>query len=676
MKASQRTQRRNARPAGPGVSLFPFLAVLICTMGALVPLLLAMSRTARLQAEAAAVAKLSQQGSEMQTQREDVRWRMEQLQVSRATTTSQLDDARLQLGHIEDHARRLRGQLDQYERTLADLEQLETVGSQRTVQSQAELEQLRAEVKKAEQQLAEARRTSTGRSRSYAVVPYEGPNQTRRRPIYLECRGDAIVLQPEGIVLGESDFEGPLGPGNPLAAALRAAREYLLAARNFDPQVGEPYPLLLVRPEGINAYYAARAAMKSWGFDFGYELVGDDWKLAYPPADARLADIVQQVIVSARASQSRLVAAAPREYERRPKVVYRAAASGGFVRESVAGRNEDSDYRPAGVSRAIGGNGDGEAYGGEAAYGGGGTAYGSEAAYGGAGGTETGSGSATMAGGDHGTGTGGGTMTGGRIMAGGGNKAPGSGMGADGNSDSRQGTPSDGVALAGHGSGGVSSAANGMGGLPAATGDGDSSLRAANGAASANRQPTERPDGHVLGQPPREAAGPTRLAASDERPPCGETPLAHPLRPGEWQPSLEPPPEKPKTTGKDQPHNDKHGKKSLAERRGVDWGLRDAARGSVGITRPIRVQCFADRLVILAERGSTTHRVIPLGPRTELAIDELISGVWEQMESWGMAGRGMYWRPLLRVDVAADAESRFLELSALLEGSGFLVQRR
>ncbi len=96
-------------------------------------------------------------------------------------------------------------------------------------------------------------------------MPYEGPNQTRRQPIYLECRRDAVVVQPEGIRLTDPDFEEPLGPGNPLAMALRAAREYMLARHEFDPQAGEPYPLLLVRPEGINAYSAARAAMKSWG---------------------------------------------------------------------------------------------------------------------------------------------------------------------------------------------------------------------------------------------------------------------------------------------------------------------------------------------------------------------------------------------------------------------------
>ena len=250
-------------------------------MGALVPLLLAISRTARLQAEAAALAKVAEQSTEVQTEREDVQWRIEQLKQSRAQTESQLADARLELGHLEDHSRRLARPARPIRE---DRRRSRTPGERRSAssgpQSQAELEQVQSQIAAAQQQLDEARKKPPPqRNRSYAVVPYEGPNQTRRRPIYLECRADAVVLQPEGIELTEADFEGPLGPGNPLAAALRAAREYLLAQRDFDPQAGEPYPMLLVRPEGINAYYAARAAMKSWGFDFGYELVDDDWKL-------------------------------------------------------------------------------------------------------------------------------------------------------------------------------------------------------------------------------------------------------------------------------------------------------------------------------------------------------------------------------------------------------------
>jgi hypothetical protein len=37
---------------------------------------------------------------------------------------------------------------------------------------------------------------------------------------------------------------------------------------------------------------------------------------------------------------------------------------------------------------------------------------------------------------------------------------------------------------------------------------------------------------------------------------------------------------------------------------------------------------------------------------------------------------GGYWKPVLNVDVASDAEERYQELTALLQGSGFDVQRK
>jgi len=104
--------------------------------------------------------------------------------------------------------------------------------------------------------------------------------------------------------------------------------------------------------------------------------------------------------------------------------------------------------------------------------------------------------------------------------------------------------------------------------------------------------------------------------------------------------------------------------------------LRDAARGSVGVTRPIRIECCSDRLVVISDRGPADNRTIPLGPRTASSIDTFISALWGHIEGWGIAGRGMYWRPLLQVSVAPDAEDRFADLSALLDGSGLTVKRR
>jgi hypothetical protein len=150
------------------------------------------------------------------------------------------------------------------------------------------------------------------------------------------------------------------------------------------------------------------------------------------------------------------------------------------------------------------------------------------------------------------------------------------------------------------------------------------------------------------------------------------------MRPGEWQPTPEPPP-KPCDEKLKKEDDAKHGskpKKNLVDRRGEDWGLRDAARGSVGITRPIRIECYGDRLIVVSQRGQADNKVVALGPRTASSIDALISAVWDHMETWGMAGRGMYWRPVLQFYVAPGAEQRFADLSALLHGSGLTVERK
>ena len=47
--------------------------------------------------------------------------------------------------------------------------------------------------------------------RSFAIVPYQGPNGTRRRPIYIECRQSGITIQPEGIIFGPQDFTRAVG---------------------------------------------------------------------------------------------------------------------------------------------------------------------------------------------------------------------------------------------------------------------------------------------------------------------------------------------------------------------------------------------------------------------------------------------------------------------------------
>jgi hypothetical protein len=116
--------------------------------------------------------------------------------------------------------------------------------------------------------------------------------------------------------------------------------------------------------------------------------------------------------------------------------------------------------------------------------------------------------------------------------------------------------------------------------------------------------------------------------------------------------------------------------KPLAESRGSDWGLPDAARGSVGVTRPVAILCYADRLVIMSEEGTGRGKQIVLTEETQDSVDELVSSVWAHIKTWGIAGKGLYWKPILSMDVQPGAETRFAELQSLLNDSGLEVKQR
>jgi hypothetical protein len=116
--------------------------------------------------------------------------------------------------------------------------------------------------------------------------------------------------------------------------------------------------------------------------------------------------------------------------------------------------------------------------------------------------------------------------------------------------------------------------------------------------------------------------------------------------------------------------------KSLADKRGQDWGLRDAASGAVPNSRPIRIDCYPDRLVLVPDDPRMPAKMVPFGDSSERSIDKLMAAVWEDMDSWGIAGRNMYWRPILSVNVAPGAEQRFEELTILLRGSGLNVRKK
>lgn len=111
---------------------------------------------------------------------------------------------------------------------------------------------------------------------------------------------------------------------------------------------------------------------------------------------------------------------------------------------------------------------------------------------------------------------------------------------------------------------------------------------------------------------------------------------------------------------------------------GKDWGLPSRAVNATGLTRPIIVQLSANQLVIQPEKKDRVRKpvVIPLKGAVEDHVDDLVAKVWQRMESWGIAGQNMYWKPILQVRVDRGAEPVYDELVRQLQGSGISVVRK
>ena len=306
------------------IGLFPFLAVLMSTMGALLVVLVILAQRA---GEQAAVELIQGSGdakppaasgdaANLARQLDEVRQYQQKLHGLREEGESRVRNEQARLSHLEEHTRRLEHELARLTLAAQQLEATEKHQSVDHNQASAELERLRQLITDTEKQLEVLHQQGTHKH-SYAVVPFQGQNGTHRKPIYIECSVEGIILQPEGLRFERSDFVDPSWPGNPLAAALRASREYLndKAAQAGEPEPPDPYPLILVRPDGIMNYLLARKAITSWDSAFGCEFIAADWKIDYPDLpDPLLARIQQHAVMMARERLVRLVQAAPASF--------------------------------------------------------------------------------------------------------------------------------------------------------------------------------------------------------------------------------------------------------------------------------------------------------------------------------------------------------------------------
>jgi len=310
-------RRRRRIRSGINPTLFPFLAVLICTMGVMIVLLVLGVQQAQVDARVV-VEKREQNDKEKHQahqhqllEREDFLWRSQVLTENREKKTQELADARLALGHLEEHIRQIVAAGEELLARQRIMGNATSAGEVEQVRRQ--ITQLVGQVQRARQALVIAREQLAASEQSFSIIPYQGPYGTRRYPVYVECTPQGVVIQPEGVLITLDDLSRLSGPGNPLDACLRTVREYLVSTAGHELR-GDPYPLLVVRPDSVVSYAFARRAMKSWEDAFGYELIDSDIKLTYPAADQTLARQLEKTIRDARQRQLLLAAAMPSQF--------------------------------------------------------------------------------------------------------------------------------------------------------------------------------------------------------------------------------------------------------------------------------------------------------------------------------------------------------------------------
>jgi hypothetical protein len=295
---------RRSRESATGFSLFPFLAVLLCTMGALIMLLVLIARNVQEQNTVLAAAELPADNTEerlqtLQIETEDAEWLADELLKSKKIAEDKLAEERAKLATVEKETQKIRDELARLETIVKELDANTTATPQQRDELKRLLAQKNALREQTENELRKLQEELEKNAKSYAIIPHRGAGGTNRRPIYIECTKDKVIIQPEGIVLEGFDFAAPDRPDNPVDAAVRAIRQYY-GENGLLPQGTEPYPLFIVRPSGVEVYDAVRACLGTWVNESGYELVDEDWNVEYPPSNAAIKERVEKQVEVSR----------------------------------------------------------------------------------------------------------------------------------------------------------------------------------------------------------------------------------------------------------------------------------------------------------------------------------------------------------------------------------------
>jgi hypothetical protein len=312
--------RRRQNSHSP-MSLFPFLDTLVCTMGSLILMLLAMTPKIKERAEARELARRAALAPQAAVE-PDPEPEPEPLPVvsipapapaidiaginsahdaerkrRRSAWFRSLDEARQALAKKQAEFRQLRELLNEADaklKTIDDQTLQARLKSETAAEASRSLADRKVKLEEQEAQVAQAialtrknidlaNRKQASSKNEYSLVPYDGSSGTVRRPIYIECTARGFRFLPEDETVSPADLAEFHRNYNPLLTGTKSLVQFWTRRqRTSAGNEPEPYVLLLVRPSGSVHFYIARECLSSLGLNFGYELIEEDWNLSLP----------------------------------------------------------------------------------------------------------------------------------------------------------------------------------------------------------------------------------------------------------------------------------------------------------------------------------------------------------------------------------------------------------
>ena len=303
------------------VSTFPFLAVLLCTMGALILLLLVMDKKAKKAALEKAYEAAWAQSKNLQAktdadkqnlESEKNAWiklkseQHEELLKKEATLEKEIALLKIELSNLDKNYEKSKSETSSDDLLKKEIALTNEKSKVHILAKKLELEKANADknlketkdlaekISSMEQILKEMKSSLDKDKFAYSIVPYFGKNGLNRKPLYIECNESGVLFFPDKTLIPSNDESDNLK--NEILNRTSLLREYL--QQTLGPKESTPYLMLLVRPGGITNYWKLQSIIKPMDIDFGYELVDKIWVLDIPteqsaPAPSKLVSMIK-----------------------------------------------------------------------------------------------------------------------------------------------------------------------------------------------------------------------------------------------------------------------------------------------------------------------------------------------------------------------------------------------